>query len=105
MNERFHECATSSNFACPSANPATVFSKTNPDGVAKPYSTPKGDEYPVGDASCPTTNGTISKPWEPGESQYPPHYRRRNSSTNAQSSIQCTLGIYSHHLRRNSSYI
>jgi hypothetical protein len=48
MDERFHECATSSSAACPSAGPTTVFATTTPGCVAKPYSTPRCDEYPTG---------------------------------------------------------
>jgi hypothetical protein len=63
----------SSSSACPLVDPTIVFAKTTPDCVEKPYSTPRCDEYPIGDASCPTIDGTISKPWESGGSQYPPN--------------------------------
>jgi hypothetical protein len=62
MDERFHECATSSSIACPSADPTTVFATNTLEGVAKPYSTSRCDEYSIRSTPCPTTDGTVSKP-------------------------------------------
>jgi hypothetical protein len=62
MDERFHECTMSSNVVCPSASPTIVFATTTSSFVAKPYSTQMCDEYPIGYASFPTTNGTVSTP-------------------------------------------
>jgi len=62
MDERIHDRFMSSNFACPSVGPPTVFTTTTSDHVAKPYSTPMCDEYPTCGTSNPTKNGTVSKP-------------------------------------------
>jgi hypothetical protein len=73
MDERFHECTTSSSATCPSIGPTTVIEKTTLDGVEKPYFTSRGDEYSTISTPYPTTDGTISKPWEFGGLHYPPH--------------------------------
>jgi hypothetical protein len=62
MDERFHECATSSSVACPLTGPTKVFAKTTPIDVAKPYSKSRCDEYPTGNTPCPATDGIVSKP-------------------------------------------
>jgi hypothetical protein len=73
MDERLHEHTMSSNATCPSKGPTTIFKMATPGCVEKPYSTPRYDEYPKGDTSHPTTNGTVSKPWKSNRSQYPPN--------------------------------
>jgi hypothetical protein len=73
MDERFHECATSSSIAHPSAGPTKIFATTTPDCVSKPYSTPRCDEYLARNTSYPTTNGIVSTPWKSSGLKYPPN--------------------------------
>jgi hypothetical protein len=62
MDERFHECAMSSGAACPSIGPTKIFAKTTLGYIAKPFSTPRYDEYPVGEHPAPPQMGQYQLP-------------------------------------------
>jgi hypothetical protein len=61
MDERIHEHSIPSNAAFPSTGPTTLFVTATYGCFAKTYSTPRCDEYPIGDNPSPTKNGAVSK--------------------------------------------
>jgi hypothetical protein len=73
MDERICEWTPSPSVAWAPIGPIAICETTTLGGVTKPNSTPRCDEHPARDAPHATIDETISKPWYPWGSHYPPH--------------------------------